>query len=390
MTKLLLSIFIGKDADISSQQTRSRIGSFSGIVGVACNLIVVAMKLSVGILTGAFSVIADAFNNLMDAASAVVTLIGFKLAEKPADKDHPYGHARYEYLSGLAVAALIILVGFELLKTSFDKILHPEQIAYTIPLYVVLALSVGIKFWMFLFNRKLGKMISSAALEATAIDSRNDAITTGTILISALIAKLSGLNMDGVVSLALSVFIMYSGVQLAKQTISPLLGESASPELRENILSVLESEPRVLGYHDLMIHDYGPGQRFGSLHIEMDCKDSPLECHDIIDNLERICLERYNTHIVIHYDPIVTDDSELGRLRCAVEEILHRQDARITIHDFRMVSGTDHTNLIFDMVLPSEKMPKRFEIKDALDKALAELDEATYYTVVEFDMEGFN
>ncbi len=390
MTKLLLSIFIGKDADISSQQTRSRIGSFSGIVGVACNLIVVAMKLSVGILTGAFSVIADAFNNLMDAASAVVTLIGFKLAEKPADKDHPYGHARYEYLSGLAVAALIILVGFELLKTSFDKILHPEQIAYTIPLYVVLVLSVGIKFWMFLFNRKLGKMISSAALEATAIDSRNDAITTGTILISALIARRSGLNMDGVMSLALSVFIMYSGVQLAKQTISPLLGESASPELRENILSVLESEPRVLGYHDLMIHDYGPGQRFGSLHIEMDCKDSPLECHDIIDNLERICLERYNTHIVIHYDPIVTDDAELRRLRCAVEEILHRQDARITIHDFRMVSGTDHTNLIFDMVLPSEKMPKRFEIKDALDKALAELDEATYYTVVEFDMEGFN
>ncbi len=390
MTKLLLSIFIGKDTDTSSQQTRSRIGSFSGIVGVVCNLIVVAMKLTVGILTGAFSVIADALNNLMDAASAVVTLIGFKLAEKPADKDHPYGHARYEYLSGLAVAALIILVGFELLKTSFDKILHPEQIAYTIPLYVVLALSVGIKFWMFLFNRKLGKMISSAALEATAIDSRNDAITTGTILISALIAKLSGLNMDGVVSLALSVFIMYSGVQLAKQTISPLLGESASPELRENILSVLESEPRVLGYHDLMIHDYGPGQRFGSLHIEMDCKDSPLECHDIIDNLERICLERYNTHIVIHYDPIVTDDTELRRLRCAVEEILHRQDARITIHDFRMVSGTDHTNLIFDMVLPSEKMPKRFEIKDALDKALAELDEATYYTVVEFDMEGFN
>ena len=390
MTKLLLSIFIGKNADISSQQTRSKIGSFSGVVGVICNLIVVAMKLAVGVITGAFSVIADALNNLMDAASAVVTLIGFKLAERPADKDHPYGHARYEYLSGLAVAALIILVGFELLKTSFDKILHPVQIAYTVPLYVVLVISVGVKFWMFLFNRKLGKMIASSALEATAIDSRNDSITTGAILLSALIGKASGLNIDGIISLALSLFIMYSGVQLAKQTISPLLGESASPELKKNILSVLETEPKVLGYHDLMIHDYGPGQRFGSLHIEMDCKDSPMECHDIIDNLERICLERYNTHIVIHYDPIVTDDAELSRLRGAVENILHQQDGRITIHDFRMVCGTDHTNLIFDMVLPSEKMPMRFEIKEALDKALADLDEATYYTVVDFDMEGFN
>ena len=390
MTKLLLSIFIGKNADISSQQTRSKIGSFSGVVGVICNLIVVAMKLAVGVITGAFSVVADALNNLMDAASAVVTLIGFKLAEKPADKDHPYGHARYEYLSGLAVAALIILVGFELLKTSFDKILHPVQIAYTIPLYLVLVISVGVKFWMFLFNRKLGKMIASSALEATAIDSRNDSVTTGAILLSALIGKVSGLNVDGIVSLALSVFVMYSGVQLAKQTISPLLGESASPELKKNILSVLESESKVLGYHDLMIHDYGPGQRFGSLHIEMDCRDSPMECHDIIDNLERICLERYNTHIVIHYDPIVTDDTELSRLRVVVGNILHQQDERITIHDFRMVCGTDHTNLIFDMVLPSEIMSKRFEIKDALDNALKELDSNTYYTVIEFDMEGFN
>ena len=390
MTKLLLSFFIGRDADITSQQIRSKIGSFSGVVGVICNLTVVAMKLAVGILTGAFSVVADALNNLMDAASAVVTLVGFKLAEKPADKDHPYGHARYEYLSGLAVAALIILVGFELLKTSFDKILHPVQIAYTFPLYAVLAISVGVKFWMFLFNRKLGRMISSSALEATAVDSRNDSITTGAILLSALIGKITNLNVDGVVSLGLSVFIMYSGVQLARQTISPLLGESASPELRENILSVLEAEPKVLGYHDLMIHDYGPGQRFGSLHIEMDANDNPMECHDIIDNLERICLERYNTHIVIHYDPVVTDDAELSRLRGVVEGVLRQQDERITIHDFRMVCGTDHTNLIFDMVLPAEKMPQRFAIKDGLDTALRELDECTYYTVVEFDMEGFN
>jgi cation diffusion facilitator family transporter len=359
-------------------------------VGIVCNLLVVILKMAVGVLTGAFSVVADALNNLMDAASAVVTLIGFKLAEKPADKDHPYGHARYEYLSGLAVAALIMLVGFELLKTSVDKIFHPTAVAYTWPLYVVLVVSVFVKFWMFLFNRRLGGMISSSALLATAVDSRNDAVTTGAILLSAFIAVFTGFAVDGYVSLALSIFIMYSGVQLAKQTISPLLGESASPELRETILSVLESEPKVLGYHDLMIHDYGPGQRFGSLHVEMDSCESPIDCHDIIDNLERICHEKYNIHLVIHYDPIVTDDTELCRLREAVCQILKARDERISIHDFRMVQGTDHTNLIFDMVLPSELMDKCHQVKEELDEALAALDENTYYTVVEYDMEGFN
>jgi cation diffusion facilitator family transporter len=390
MTKLLLSIFVKGYSDFSSSDTRAKVGSLSGTVGVICNLFVVALKLSVGILTGAFSVIADAMNNLSDAASAVVTLIGFKLAEKPADKDHPYGHARYEYLSGLAVAAMILLIGFELLKTSVDKIIHPVPIAYTIPLYVVLVVSVLIKFWMYLFNKKLGRTISSSTLLATAIDSRNDAITTSAILLSAIVAAFTGLAVDGYVSFALSVFIMYSGVQMGRQTISPLLGESASPELRQAILAVLEGEPKVLGYHDLMIHDYGPGQRFGSLHVEMDCKESPMECHDIIDNLERICLDKYNIHLVIHYDPIMTDNAELGRLRGIVTQFLCQQDSRITIHDFRMVCGNDHTNLIFDMVLPSELMQRRFEIKEELDRLLARLDENTYYTVVEYDMEGFN
>lgn len=390
MTKLLLSIFVKNDSDPTSPEVRAKIGSMSGTVGVICNLIVVAMKMAVGILTGAFSVVADAMNNLSDAASAVVTLVGFKLAERPADKDHPFGHARFEYLSGLAVAAMILLIGFELLKTSIDKIINPVPVSYTIPLYIVLAVSVFIKFWMYLFNKKLGNLISSSALIATSVDSRNDAITTGAILLSALIGTFTNLAVDGYVSLALSLFIMYSGVQLGRQTISPLLGESAAPELRQQILSVLESEPKMLGYHDLMLHDYGPGQRFGSLHVEMDSRESPLDCHDIIDNLERVCLSKYNIHLVIHYDPIVTDDAELSRLRNAVTDILSHIDERISIHDFRMVSGTDHTNLIFDMVLPSELMKKQQEIKDMLDHSLAEMDGNTYYTVVEYDMEGFN
>ena len=390
MTKLLLSIFAKNCADPCSPETRARVGSLSGTVGIICNLLVVAMKMAVGILTGAFSVVADAMNNLSDAASAVVTLIGFKLAEKPADKDHPYGHARYEYLSGLAVAAMIILIGFELLKTSIDKIIHPVPVAYTLALYIVLIISVGIKFWMYLFNKKLGNWISSSTLIATAVDSRNDAITTSAILLSALVAVFTGFAIDGYMSLALSVFIIYSGAQLAKQTISPLLGESASPELRKTILSVLENEPKVLGYHDLMIHDYGPGQRFGSLHVEMDGNENPMDCHDIIDNIERICHEKYNIHLVIHYDPIVTDDAELCRLRTTVTEILAKEDTRISIHDFRMVSGADHTNLIFDMVLPSALMAERYRIKEKLDRELASLDGNTYYTVVEYDMEGFN
>lgn len=390
MTKLLLWLIGGNCADLTSADTRAKVGSLSGTVGIFCNLLVVAMKMTVGILTGAFSVVADALNNLMDAASAVVTLVGFKLAEKPADKDHPYGHARYEYLSGLAVAAMIVLIGFELLKTSVDKIIRPAPVAYTWPLYIVLIVSVFVKLWMYFFNKKLGSMISSSALLATAVDSRNDAITTSAILLSAFVAVFTGFTVDGYVSLALSVFIMYSGVQLAKQTISPLLGESASPQLRETILSVLESEPKVLGYHDLMIHDYGPGQRFGSLHVEMDCGESSMDCHDIIDNIERICHEKYNIHLVIHYDPIVTDDAELTRLRNAVTQILNSQDARISVHDFRMVLGSDHTNLIFDMVLPAELMGQRYHIKDKLDRELSVLDENRYYTVVEYDMEGFN
>ena len=388
MTKLLLKLFAPGDPENAG--VRAKTGKLSGTVGIICNVLLCAGKLMVGILSGSVSITADAMNNLSDATSSVVTLVGFRLAEKPADEDHPYGHARYEYLSGLAVAAMIIVIGFELLKTSLDKILNPAAVTLTLPVLLVLLGSVAVKLWLCVFNRFLGKRISSQALLATAADSRNDVAATLAVLVAMVVEHFSGLRIDGYVGMGVAVFILYSGVSMAKQTISPLLGETASPELQKLILDVVCREPKVLGYHDLMVHDYGPGQRFASIHVEMDEKESALECHEIIDNIERICLEEHNVHLVIHYDPVVTGDAELDRMRKKVLDILAEMDGRITIHDFRMVQGKENTNLIFDMALPAERMKEQKNIKKQLDQALNAGESCTYHTVITFDMASFN
>ena len=390
MTQLLLRLFVKDYRDTGNKKVRTRVGKLSGFVGILCNLLLFAMKLLVGTLSGSVAITADAMNNLSDATSAIVTLIGFRLAEKPADEDHPYGHARYEYLSGLAVAAMILLIGFELGKSSVEKIFSPAAVNFTLPLAAVLAGSVLMKLWMFLFNRKLGKMIGSTTLTATAADSRNDAISTLAVLIAALLEMFFGWQIDGFMGLAVALFILYSGINLAKETISPLLGETASPELRELIIGVVTSRPEVLGYHDLMVHDYGPGQRFASMHVEMDQKQNPLECHELIDDLERQCLQQHNVHLVLHYDPVIIGDPEMDRLRGTVEQILTEIDGDITIHDFRMVTGKGHTNLIFDVALPARLMPEKKQIKKQLDAQLAQRLEGTYYTVVTFDIASFN
>ena len=386
MTKLLLRLFVRGYKNPDDPKVRGKVGKFSGIVGIICNLLLFGFKLAVGTISGSVSITADAMNNLSDATSSVVTLIGFKLAEKPADEDHPYGHARYEYLSGLAVAALIVIIGFELAKTSVEKILHPAEVLFTLPVVIVLLGSVGMKLWMCLFNRYLGKLVHSTTLMATAADSRNDIIATSAVLVAGVIGTLSGLKLDGYIGLAVALFILYSGATLARDTISPLLGENASPELREQIAALIQSEPAVLGYHDLMVHDYGPGQRFASMHVEMDRKADPLHCHELIDNLERACMEKLNVHLILHYDPVVTGDAELERMRTLVTQLLRQRDERINIHDFRMVPGQEHTNLIFDVVLPPDLMPAKGEIKKRLDEALASLEETTYYTVITFDI----
>jgi len=385
MTKLLLRLFIGNKENIQSQ--RSRVGKLSGIVGIFSNILLCAAKLIVGTVSGSVSITADAMNNLSDASAAVVTLLGFKLAEKPADKDHPYGHARFEYLSGLAVSALIILIGFELAKTSIGKIIHPAAVEFSVPLGIVLVLSILIKLWLCLFNKKLSGLIGSSALNATASDSRNDAISTTAVLIAALAEMLFDIRIDGFIGLGVAVFILYSGAMLAKETISPLLGENAGNELKEVIIEVVESNPKVLGFHDLMVHDYGPGQRFASMHVEMDAAENPIVCHDIIDNLERACLEEHNIHLIIHYDPVITGDKKLEEIKQKTSDILKRFDSRLSLHDFRMVEGVDHTNLIFDVAMPYGTDSNA--IKSFLDSEL-EKEDKKYYTVITFDSEAFN
>ena len=390
MTKLLLRLFVKDYKNKDKPRVRSGIGKLSGAVGIGCNLVLFALKLLVGTISGSVSITADAMNNLSDATSAIVTLVGFKLAEKPADDDHPYGHARYEYLSGLAVAAMIIVIGFELAKTSVEKIFQPAAVEFTLPVAVVLLGSILIKLWLSLFNSSLGKYIDSSALLATAADSRNDVLATAAVLAAALIEWLTNWRIDGFMGLGVALFILYSGAMLAKETISPLLGETASPQLRELIVGIVSSEPKVLGYHDLMVHDYGPGQRFASMHVEMDQKEDPLLCHELIDNLERRCLQEHNVHLVIHYDPVVTGDEEMDRLKAVVEQVLREMASQISIHDFRMVRGTGHTNLIFDIALPAQWMPKQKQVKQALDAALAEREEGKLYTVVTFDLATLN
>lgn len=369
---------------------RGAAGRLAGTVGIVANAVLFAMKLAVGTIAGSVSITADALNNLSDASSSVVTLLGFKLAEKPADADHPYGHARYEYLSGLAVAAMILFIGFELAKSSVEKIFNPQAVDFTWLTAGVLLGSMAVKLWLSLFNSRLGKKIGSETLMATAADSRNDVIATAAVLVSGLAEKFTGWHIDGFMGLAVAVFILYSGIGLAKDTISPLLGEAAGPELQEQILDQIRSEKRVLGYHDLMVHDYGPGRRFASVHVEMDRREDPLLCHELIDDLERECLESHGIHLVIHYDPVVTDDPELDRMKAAVTEALKQIDGRMSLHDFRMVQGSGHTNLIFDVALPEDLAEKKGEIKARLDQKLNQDAPCTYFTVITFDPTAFN
>ena len=382
MTELLLRLFVRKS---DPERYRAGAGRLSGVVGIVCNGLLCAMKLLVGTVSGSVSITADAMNNLSDASSSIVTLLGFKLSEKPADEDHPYGHARYEYLSGLAVAAMIVVIGFELLKTSIDKILNPAPTEFSLWVVVVLLGSIAVKLWMSRFNRILGRRIDSTALLATAADSRNDVVSTAAVLLASAVEAVSGWRIDGIMGLGVAVFILHSGILLGRDTISPLLGENASPELRQQIIDILRSDKKVLGYHDLMVHDYGPGQRFASVHVEMDYREDPLKCHTRIDDLERQCLERHRIHLVIHYDPIVVGDLELDAMRTKVNVILHTIDQRLSIHDFRMVKSDGHIKLIFDMVVPSDLMGQKNTVKETLDGKLNENSPNTVYTVITFD-----
>ena len=390
MTDLLLRLALRGRTDYRNPDTRARVGSLSGAVGIGANVLLFGGKLLAGLLTGSVSITADAMNNLSDASSSIVTLLGFKLAQQPPDEDHPYGHARFEYLSGLAVAVMIMLIGFELAKSSVQKILNPTAVTFSFVAVAVLLISIAVKLWLFLFNKKLGRLISSTTLEATAQDSRNDCVSTLAVLAAGLAEYFFNIRIDGFVGLGVAAFILWSGWGLARQTISPLLGEAASPELRDLIVDYISLQPHVLGYHDLMVHDYGPGQRFASIHVEMDAADDPLYCHEIIDDLERECLRSHNIHLVIHYDPVITNDPEINRLRDRCTEVLAQRDKRLTLHDFRMVRGSAHTNLIFDVSLPHDLRGQEKTIQKQINEKLNEGSAMTYHTVITFDPAEFN
>ena len=386
MTGLLIKLFVPEPGDAGDARMRSAVGSLSGGVGIGVNVLLFGLKLVAGLLSGSVSIMADALNNLSDASGSVLTLVGFRLAGKPADAHHPFGHARFEYLSGLAVAAMIMLIGFELGRSSVVKILCPEPVTVTVLTAAILAVSVAVKLWLCLFNRKLGMMIQSGALFATAADSRNDCITTTAVLLAALVERYFDVRVDGIMGLCVALFVLWNGWGLAQETISSLLGENADPELRQKIADYVQECPDVLGYHDLMVHDYGPGRQYASLHVEMDSKLDPMLCHEIIDRMEWVCQNQLGVHLVIHYDPVVTDDPELTSLKNRVAEQLYIRDWRLRHHDFRMVPGRNHLNLIFDVALPSDMAGQEENIRQEIEEQLNREGPKTYHVKITFDL----
>ena len=377
-----------EQAQYHNTNIRARIGKMSGAVGIICNCLLAAGKLIVGHMTSSMSITADGLNNLSDGASSIVTLLGFKLAEKPADRKHPYGHARIEYIAGLTVAVMILFIGLELGKSSVQKFINPEPIEFSFTAVWVLCASILVKLFMMLFNLKMGRRINSNALLATAADSRNDVMTTSAVLAASIVEHLYDVRIDGVMGIAVSLFILYSGVKLAGETMSPLLGEGANPELQKQITDYINGCPMVLGCHDLMVHDYGPGRRYASIHVEIDKNEDPMACHARIDEMERECLKNYGTHLVIHYDPVVTDDPEVNSTKKLVNTIIKVRDSRLTIHDFRMVDDGESVKMSFDMILPEDLRGQEQSIKETVEKALDSLDSKKYYADITFDMES--
>ena len=347
MTKLLMALFVNKT---DTPDGRAKVGALAGTVGIICNLLLFLGKVIAGTLAGSVAIAADGWNNLSDAASSIVTVLGFRFSRKPADAHHPYGHARAEYLSGLCVAVLILFIGVELAKSSFGKILAPEPVEFTGLTLAVLLGSIGMKLWMSLFVGKLGRLIDSKTLAATSADSRNDVIATSAVLLSCLVGRFFHISIDGWMGLAVAAFILWSGYGIARETMSALLGEQADGELVEKIEALVLRHDGILGIHDLLVHDYGPGRCFASAHVELSAEEDPLVCHERIDHLECDALRELNVHLVIHHDPVPVNDAEWGRLREQVGGIASQMG--LSIHSFRMVRGRGMPRLVFDLATP--------------------------------------
>ena len=385
MTRLLLRLFVKEKPDHPDYRTKC--GNMAGAVGIFSNLLLFILKLAVGILTASISIMADAMNNLSDMGSSVVTILGFRLASRPADPDHPYGHGRYEYISAFIVSGLIILVGVELLKSSVDKLINPTPLTFTWGSVIVLFGTVLVKFWLFLFNRKLGKAIESDAVKATSSDSLNDAITTTAILLSVVIMLVWGINIDAYMGILISLFIIWSGLKTAKETLDPLLGQPLDMESAKQIESEIMAFDGFLGVHDLMTHNYGVGRSFASVHVEVPYDADIVKVHEQVDLCEKVVFERTGVHLTVHMDPVETDNEKLNFAKTVIAEKVKEIHPSLTIHDFRMTPKSDErTNLIFDVVVPADMGGKNSELKKKIGEIAKEID-PTYRCVIQFDID---
>ena len=385
MTQLLIRLFIRHPDNPQDPHTRAAYGNLASIVGMVCNVLLCLGKLAVGTLFGSIAIMADALNNLSDASSNIVSLVGFKLASRAPDAEHPFGHARYEYLAGLVVSVTVLGIGFSLLKESVVKVLHPTAVQFSLLTVAVLVASILVKLWMSSFNRTVGRTIGSETLIATAADSRNDVLSTGAVLIAAILCHLTGWNiLDGLMGVGVAVFILISGWGLVMDTLSPLLGERPSDDLVDHIEQTVMSYPGVLGMHDLMVHDYGPGHQFASLHVELPAEQDPLDAHDLIDNIERNFMKNDHLMVTIHYDPIVTSNAAVGGLRTRLTEKLRQLDPALSLHDLRIVPGKTHTNVLFDLVLPAGYAGDKVELLTQMEQFIKEQD-PTYNCIIKVE-----
>ena len=384
MVQLLARFFIKNYEQTESPSVRQSYGVLCGSVGIGFNILLFIGKFLAGLISNSIAITADAFNNLSDAGSSLITLIGFKMAGQKPDTEHPFGHGRIEYLTGLLVSLLILLMGVELIKSSVSKILHPEATECTPVVAGILIVSILVKLYMYLYNRSTGRKIDSAAMMATAADSLSDMLSTSVVLIATLIGKFTGLQIDGWCGLLVGIFILYAGFSAAKDTISPLLGQPPQKEFVEKIESIVQSYPQVLGIHDLIVHDYGPGRVMISLHAEVPASGDMLHLHDTIDNIERQLHRELHCDALIHMDPVMNDDEETQELKKQVTCCLHELDKSLNLHDFRIVKGPTHTNIIFDILVPFKFQLSDAEISRFMEEKIHSIS-ASYYAVINID-----
>ena len=369
MTKLLIKLFV-KSNDVKDLKVRNKYAMLSSITGIIVNILLSIFKFVVGLVSNSMSIISDAVNNITDAGSSVVSMIGFKLSQKEIDKDHPWGHGRMEYVAAFIVDVLIIIVGYQLLQTSIDKIIHPEMPSITNVTIILLVVAILVKLWLFVFYRKIANTIDSAAIKGTAYDSISDSISTLAVLASAIVAKLANISIDGYISILVSIFILFTGCKALKETIDLLLGEKPDEEFVKEIEEFSKQYELVSGIHDIMVHDYGPGRKIISFHAEVPADCDIMKAHDIIDEMEQDIYKKFNCITTIHMDPIVTDDEEINKMRELVEKQVTEMNKEYSIHDFRMTDGGEHINLIFDLVIPRDSKIDREKVQKEAQERL--------------------